>query len=198
MQNPTHLCFGLRSLRLFAVATVLIGGALQAADYSLAQHRIQWTGSMPAKTHTGLLTPLSFEASITDQGTINSLEVVLDMTSIDVTDLKGKQRDKLTGHLRSEDFFFVETYPTAHFSLERHADGQLRGSITIRGITKLIEIPVTVTREGKKSWKLNGEFSFNRQDFNVNYQNSGFLGVAKDKIIRDLVDLKIELIVVAK
>lgn len=179
---------------LLTIATLLLaGGPLFAGEYQLESHRIAWSGSMPAKTHSGLLTPQSLEVSITDDGQIDSLEVILDMSSINVTDLEGKSRTKLTNHLLSEDFFFVDKYPTASFSLEQFEQGQLHGTITIRGISKHIVVPVSVKGHPDRGWILSGTFTFNRQDFDVNYQNSGFFGVAKDKLIRDEVELDIEL-----
>lgn len=183
-----------RGLPALIALSLIPLGALQADDLPLLQHKIEWSGSMPASTHTGLLTPQSFQLAISDQGTIEKLEIVLDMKSIDVIDLKGKNRDKLIGHLLSEDFFFVEKFPTARFEMKRFADGKLFGDLTIRGITHPAEIPVTLTREADQRWKLSGSLSFDRQRFNVNYQNSGFFGLAKDKVIRDTVELKVELL----
>ncbi|MGC9453053.1 MAG: YceI family protein [Oceanipulchritudo sp.] len=182
-----------RGLTLTLTVLALAGGTLQAADYRIEKHRIEWSGSMPAKTHTGLLTPKSFKVSITDEGKVESLDVDLDMTGIDVTDLEGKNRTKLIKHLSSEDFFFVEKYPVSTFQLEQYADGLLHGTITIRGIAKHMAIPVTVKGSPEQGWVLSGRFTFNRQDFNVNYQNGGLFGVAKDKLIRDEVQLDIEL-----
>ncbi|MGC9451607.1 MAG: YceI family protein [Oceanipulchritudo sp.] len=182
-----------RGLTLTLAVLALAGGTLHAADYRLEKHRIEWSGSMPAKTHTGLLTPQSFKVSITDEGMVESLDIDLDMTSIDVTDLEGKNRDKLIKHLSSEDFFFVEKYPVSSFQLEQYADGLLHGTITIRGVAKHMAIPVKVKGNSADGWVLSGRFTFNRQDFNVNYQNGGLFGVAKDKIIRDEVELNIEL-----
>jgi len=180
-------------LNLTTLLLALGGVTLNAGDYDLESHHIAWSGSMPAATHTGLLSPQEFDVEITEDGKIQSLKVVLDMDSIDVTDLEGKKRDKLMGHLRSEDFFFVEKYPTASFDLEEHADGKLHGTITIRGISSQMTLPLEVHGHPDRGWILKGKFTFNRQDFNVNYQNSGFFGVAKDKIIRDEVELDIEL-----
>lgn len=185
---------GLWGLRLAAMA-VLLTWPLEGAEFELERHHIEWSGSMPASTHTGLLTPESFAVSIAEDGTVESLDVVLDMDSIDVTDLEGGKRDKLMEHLRSEDFFYVEAYPTARFSMDEHRDGELHGEITIRGITRPFSIPVKVNGHPDRGWILSGSFTFDRQNFNVNYQNSGFFGVAKDKIIRDEVELDIELTV---
>lgn len=171
-----------------------LGVVAEGGDYAIERHRIAWSGSMPAKTHEGLISPQSYEIAISDKGEVEKLEVVLDMRSIDVTDLEGKGRAKLTKHLMSEDFFYVERYPTAWFRLERYADGQLHGQIEIRGIRKGIVIPVEVEGSPEEGFRLTGRFSFNRQDFEVNYQNSGLFGVAKDKLIRDEVKLDIELL----
>ncbi|MGC9452601.1 MAG: YceI family protein [Oceanipulchritudo sp.] len=181
-----------RGLTLTTATLLLAGGSLFAGNYQLDSHTIQWSGSMPAKTHTGLLTPQSFDVSITDDGKVESLNAVLDMSSIDVTDLEGKNRKKLTKHLLSEDFFFVEKYPTAIFNLEQFEEGKLHGTITIRGVSKPVVIPVSVKGHPDRGWILTGAFTFNRQDFNVNYQNGGLFGVAKDKLIRDEVELDIE------
>ena len=182
-----------RGLTLTTVLLALAGGTLNASDYELEDHRIAWSGSMPAATHTGLLSPQDLDIEITEDGKIQSLKVVLDMDSIDVTDLKGGKRDKLMGHLRSEDFFFVEKHPTASFDLEQHADGKLHGTITIRGISKPMTLPVEVHGHPDRGYILTGRFTFDRQDFEVNYQNGGLFGVAKDKLIRDEVELDIEL-----
>ncbi len=183
----------LKGLCLTGSAVLLTGSALIGAEYELTKHRIQWSGSMPASTHTGLLTPQEFELEISEEGSVESLHVVLDMDSIEVTDLEGDKREKLMGHLRSEDFFHVEEYPTARFVMDEHRDGALHGTITIRGISEPFSIPVDVHGHEDRGWMLSGKFTFDRQDFNVNYQNSGFFGVAKDKVIRDDVELDIEL-----
>ncbi|MFW6353995.1 MAG: hypothetical protein ACOC3I_06370, partial [Verrucomicrobiota bacterium] len=70
MHSRPHPSFARRGFRRLALALLLLGAPLTAADYRLEEHTIRWTGSMPAKTHTGLLTPQSFAASIADDGTI--------------------------------------------------------------------------------------------------------------------------------
>jgi len=182
-----------------AVALLLAAAPLGATtEVALHAHRIQWTGKTPLKYHTGLLTPQSFEASISDAGKIEALSVVLDMNSIDVTDLQGDSRAKLTAHLSNEDFFDVPNHPTASFVMKEHRDGHMHGTITIRGVSREIAIPVTVTGDAASGWTLSGAFSFDRYDFNVNYQKGNLLELAKDKIIDEQISLEIELKVAAK
>ncbi len=168
---------------------------LSAGDLNIVDHTIRWTGETPVKYHTGLLSPKAFSASIAGDGTIESLSVVLDMNSIDVTDLEGRSRDRLTSHLKSEDFFLVSEYPEASFVMQAYKNGKMHGTITIRGIAQQIAIPVKVSGSPASGWNLSGKFAFNRQNFNVNYANSGIIGLAKDKIIDDEIQLEIELLV---
>ncbi len=178
---------------LAALAAPLV--PLSAESYVLEKHRIAWSGSMPAKTHSGLLTPKNLDISISADGTVESLYTEIDMDSIDVTDLEGKNRDKLMAHLRSEDFFFVEKHPAAEFTMDEHRDGALHGTLKIRGIAMPVSLPVEVRGHPDRGWILSGQFGLNRQDFDVNYQNSGFFGTAKDKLISDTINLDIEITV---
>jgi len=190
----------LMALAFFA-AVGLTAGSLAAKDYEMVEHEIRWTGSMPAKTHQGLLPLKSFDADITDQGIVTALTTVVDMTKINITDLKGKDRDKLTGHLKSDDFFDVEEYPTATFVLNEHKDGKLHGTITIRGVSKKIALPVKVSGHPDRGWILAGNFDYNRIDFGVDYQNSGFFGfinAAKSKLIDDMIDVNVSVKVAPK
>ena len=194
MKLPYFPTKALSIICIFAFATIA-ASSLSANKFELLEHRIEWKGSTAIKSHEGLLSPESFDVSIGENGTIESLSVVIDMDSIDVTDITGKSRDKLMGHLRSEDFFFVSEYPTASFTMVEFKEGQLHGTITIRGITQDISIPVNIETTSDNDFKLSGAFSFNRQKFDVNYQNSGILGAAKNKFISKKIKVKVELLV---
>lgn len=185
---------GKLSLALLALASATL--SLNAATYELESYTIDWSGSMPAVTHEGQLSLKSLDVVISDTGKVESLTAVVDMTQIDVTDLEGGDRDKLIGHLKSDDFFHVEEYPEATFVLQEHKDEHLYGTITIRGVSKSIALPVRVSGTPERGWMLVGSFDYNRKDFGVDYQNSGFLGLldaAKSKIIRDLIDVNVTL-----
>lgn len=179
----------------FHVLTALLVSLLPLPAAELVESTVTWEGSMPAKTHNGIIPVQSVEADITDDGTLSALEVVLDMTKLANADInKEKNRRKLEKHLKSEDFFYVEQHPEASFNLKKWADGRATGVLTIRGVEVERTIPLTLSNTAEGHWKLESEFSFNRQKFNVNYQNSGFFGTAKDKIIKDEVDVGVDLL----
>lgn len=70
-------------------------------------------------------------------------------------DTRSEQRDT---HLRSGDFFAVDAYPTIEFeggritSGDPHGDFTLTGRITIKGVTRDIELAVTTEGRGNDPW----------------------------------------------
>lgn len=89
--------------------------------------------------------------------------------------------EKRDTHLKSPDFFDVETYPEITFvssHVEKRGNGYLaRGKLTIRGITKEVEMPVVISGPIRDPWgntKLGIEASLkiNRQDFGVSWNQT--------------------------
>lgn len=101
-------------------------------------------------------------------------------------DTNNGDRDK---HLRSEDFFFVEKYPTITFvsasiTAAGGSDYTVTGDLTIRGVTKRIALPVSFLGKAKDPWgneKLGfeTEITINRKDFGLTWnaalEAGGFL-----------------------
>lgn len=81
-------------------------------------------------------------------------------------------------HLRSKDFFEVETYPEMKFkssSIVKKGDGYVvTGSLTMKDVTKEVSIPVKLVgpiedSRGTVRLGIVGSTEINRRDFNVNY-----------------------------
>ena len=122
-------------------------------------------------------------------GSLRSVNAEISVASVDTDNAK---RD---GHLRSDDFFNAEQYPTITFkstSIESEGSGSYRvdGILTIRDVSK----PITL--EGKLLGKMPGRVAFeaagqiNRQDFNVTWNKA--LQSAGGLMVSDEVDLDIE------
>ena len=76
-----------------------------------------------------------------DGDVVKSGKFVVDMTSLTVSDLEtGKGKEKLEGHLNSDDFFGVSDYPEAVLMINKgKVSGNthtLMGDITIKGDTQ--------------------------------------------------------------
>ncbi|MGF1582312.1 MAG: YceI family protein [Gemmataceae bacterium] len=87
---------------------------------------------------------------------------------------------KLTTHLQSNDFFDVKKFPEAKFEstkieTEDEDAGQYKvtGKLTLHGETKEITFPATVTtKEEEKELKLESEFTIDRTNFGMKYDES--------------------------
>lgn len=113
----------------------------------------------------------------------SSVAVTVQATSIDTNEPK---RD---GHLRSDDFFAVETFPVLSFvSTKVVATGSdqyaVEGDLTIRDVTKRIEVPVSFLGTAKDPWgnekvAFEAELTVNRKEFGLNWnaalETGGFL-----------------------
>jgi polyisoprenoid-binding protein YceI len=118
-----------------------------------------------------------------DQPTQSSVNVTIQATSIDTST---PDRD---AHLRSDDFFAVEKYPTITFESTAITalggnDYQVAGNLTIRGVTKAITIAVTLLGTAVDPWgnqklAFEGEVTINRKDYGLNWnaalEAGGFL-----------------------
>lgn len=122
-----------------------------------------------------------------------SASATIDAASIDT---KNDGRDK---HLRSDDFFGVETYPEITFmgtSLEKKGSGAvLTGKLTMKGVTRTVSIPVEISGPvnspfGGEVIAIRGEFQLNRQDYGITWSKSMDNG---GLVVADKVDIIIEL-----
>ncbi|WKN41570.1 YceI family protein [Tunicatimonas pelagia] len=89
-----------------------------ATDYSVNtdQSQVDWVGFKPTGRHNGTIGIEDGAISVLN-GDVVGGSFTLNMNDINVEDLEGEYKDKLTNHLKSGDFFSVEEYPTATFEI---------------------------------------------------------------------------------
>lgn len=176
----------------------------EGVTYSVvpASSTVLWTGSkvVGSDAHTGTI-DVTDGTLIVAGDEITGGQFTIDMASLQSTDLdENSGKAKLEGHLKSDDFFKTEQYPTATFEVvsaepvsgQAGVTHELVGNLTMLDVTKSITIPANVQVEGDKIMATTPEFQINRTDWGVKY-GSGITGVAQDNMISDDVQLKIEL-----
>jgi polyisoprenoid-binding protein YceI len=177
---------------------VFIGSLISAQTKKVTASDVHWWGykviKSEASSHTGDLKMRS--GSVVMKGNhIVGGTFLLDMTSINDEDLTGENKAKLNGHLKTGDFFEVEKYPTASYtitSVTKNNDKMypylVKGKLTAKGVTKPVNFPAAISiNKGLLSLKSN-KFTFNRQDFGIAYQST-----MKDVLVKDDVDMQISL-----
>ena len=165
------------------------------ATYNIVKDEssLVWTGrEVSTSSHYGSINFTSGQFEIAD-GLISQGEFLVDMTSINVQDLTGGSKERLEGHLRSDDFFSVESFPTAHLyisSSEVISNGKwmVNGFLTIKDISHPVLFEMANTEDG---W--NANLVFDRSKYNVKFRSGTFFENLGDKLIYDDIELKINL-----
>ena len=128
------------------------------------------------------------------EGQIVAGSFVVDMTTISNADIDNEGRNqRLVGHLKSDDFFGVETYPEATFVVTQgtkfsKGKATLTGNITIKGKTETLTFEVL--RSGNE---YTAELDIDRSKFDVRYGSDSFFDNLGDNAINDLFTLNIRL-----
>jgi len=169
--------------------------------YSVVVDRteLSWIGKeISTKIHTGTLNLSDGTIQIIDENTING-NITIDMSSINVTDLQGRAKEMLEGHLRSADFFEVENYPNATLNFKSKSYNKLKnlidfeGQLTIKDISNPIFFSATLI-ESSPYLKAKSILSFDRSKYNVRFRSGSFFENLGDKLILDDIDINIVLV----
>lgn len=90
----------------------------EASDYALntTESKLMWYGFKPNGRHNGTIGIQDGSVAVMN-GEVVGGSFTMDMNNINVEDLEGEYKDKLTNHLKSGDFFSVEEHPTAVFEI---------------------------------------------------------------------------------
>ena len=155
---------------------------------------LKWTGKqITTKTHFG---SLKFKSGniIFENGIISSGKFLVDMTSLLVEDLQGNYKQKLEGHLKSDDFFSVEKFNESSLTIlssSKNDSGlDVNGSLTIKGIALPIKFKLEDLEMDQEEVRWKGVLTFDRSKYNVRFRSGSFFQNLGDKLILD--EIRIE------
>ncbi|MGB1242586.1 MAG: YceI family protein [Chitinophagales bacterium] len=160
---------------------------------------VTWKGYKVTGSHEGTIAVKNGSLEFTE-GALTGGSFEMDMTSIVCTDLEGGTADKLVGHLASDDFFGVKTYPTSTFvitsvvSRGQAGDYKVIGDLTIKESTHSIKLQVQLTEGEEGEMTATTAATIDRSDYNVKYGSGSFFDGLGDKTIYDEFDLGIKLV----
>lgn len=158
--------------------------------------KVYWTAKKVTGEHTGYLTLQNGNVTMKD-GAIADALVTMDMNSIECTDLEGEWKDKLIGHLKSDDFFSVEKNPTASFDVKSvkttGSQSVITGDLTIKGITHEVSFPVDV-KQVNNTLTANGTTKLDRTLWDIRYRSGKFFSDLGDNLIYDEFEIRFELV----
>jgi len=153
---------------------------------------IDWIGRKVTGQHTGKIKITDGEV-VMNGNAIQGGSFVMDMNSIT------SDSERLTGHLKTDDFFSVEKNPTSKFVIKKVVSaGQDRinvtGDLTIKGNTESITFPASVKKQGNTLVAVAKNVLVNRAKFDIRYGSKSFFNDIGNKAIDDDFELSINLI----
>ncbi|MDD2582464.1 MAG: YceI family protein [Desulfuromonadaceae bacterium] len=162
---------------------------------------LEWIGRNLSKRHYGRIAIQAGELVIAG-GKPATGSIVLDMTAISNLDLQDQGwNDMLIRHLSSEDFFAVERFPRASFTLTgweaqagsgpEAAQGVATGELTIKEVTRSISFPAMVAPQQGGSIQAHAVFDINRTHWNVCYGSCRIFEHLGMHLVHDLISLEL-------
>lgn len=180
------------------VITVTAGNVVskkKSFEVDTKDSKVYWTGKKVTGEHTGYLSLGSGEVFV-DAGKVVGAHIIIDLNSMECTDLEGEWKDKLIGHLKSDDFFSVDKFPNSSFkitSIGGDGDQVVKGDLTIKGITHEISFPAKVTLKGDLV-EASGTASIDRTKWDIKYGSGKFFSDLGDRMIRDEFEIRFDLV----
>lgn len=157
---------------------------------------VTWLAKKVTGQHNGKIALENGSLTVADDK-ITGGKFLIDMNTIEVLDLQGEWKDKLTGHLRSDDFFSVEKNPKTSFEItkvDNKADAtNITGKLTIKGITKEITFPASVSKKGNVVVAI-ATIRVDRTKFDIKYGSKSFIEGIGDKAIDDEFEMQVNLV----
>src|SRR5690554_569487 len=154
---------------------------------------LNWKGYKVAGHHEGTINLKEGELAF-ENGKLKEGKFVVDMTSISSTDLSGRGKERLDGHLKSEDFFEVEKHPESSLVFTKIVERQkgkylVVADLTIKGIKKSITFDLTVAENSAST-----SFEIDRTKYDIKYRSGSIFPDLADKAIKDNFDISVELV----
>ena len=186
----------MKNLKSIALALVVVlttvSVTAQTKKVDVSKSTINWVGKKVTGQHSGTVNlkdgTLVFKDSKLKGGTFS-----VDMPSLTATDLSGEYQGKLNGHLKADDFFDTEKFPTATLVFKKIvAKGankyRVTGDLTIKGITNPITFDLVTTANSATT-----KLIVNRTKYGIRYGSKSFFDSIGDKAIDDEFELSVAL-----
>lgn len=172
---------------IFAIAMIFatVGLFAQKLTVDTKKSTLKWHGEKVTGEHFGMI-DLKDGMLVWKNNKITGGEMIIDMTSITNTDIEDAEYNaKLVGHLKSDDFFGVEKYPTAKLDIKSSSafkdnKATVKGELTIKETT----LPIEFTAQKEGNWFM-AELVIDRSKYDVRYGSGSFFDNLGDKTIYD-------------
>jgi polyisoprenoid-binding protein YceI/rhodanese-related sulfurtransferase len=166
--------------------------------------RLEWTGRNLNNRHYGIISVAEGVVQI-EKGVIAGGTVTLDMNSIVNLDLQDEDYKRmLIRHLKSDDFFHVDRYPTAIFRLDNSQQipdatpgspcQTINGSLELAGRSNRLSFPAEIAAQENGLVKVQAAFDIDRTRWGILYGSGRFFEKLGMHLVSDTISLELFLL----
>ena len=182
----------LKSIALAFVALATLSVTAQTKKIDASKSTIEWVGKKVTGQHNGTVN-FKDGAVVLKGNKLVGGSFTVDMTSLTATDLSGDYQGKLNGHLKADDFFGTDKFPTATLVIKKIGAKSANvytatADLTIKGITQPVTFDMTVNGNTATT-----AFNVDRTKYGIKYNSKSFFESIGDKAIYDEFELKVTL-----
>ena len=185
----------MKNLKTITLALLVAFGttvSAQTKKVDVSKSSVNWLAKKVTGQHSGTVN-LKDGSLIFKGKKLTGGSFVVDMTSVTATDLTGEYLGKLNGHLKSEDFFSTEKFPTATLVFKKitakaNSVYNVTANLTIKGITKPITFDFATTANTATATLI-----VDRTKYDIKYGSKSFFESLGDKAIDNEFELKVAL-----
>ncbi len=172
-------------------------------DVDVQASSIGWTGRNANTTHQGSVRLQAGEVVVHENNITGSFEIDLEsIVNFNIED--GALRKILIDHLKSDDFFFVERFPVARFSLVRArpvenaapgcANFGVEGTLSLKGFDGGITFPAVVESIADGGFAAEAHFDLDRTRWGVIYGSGRFYEHLGMHLVYDLITIQVRIV----
>ena len=159
---------------------------------------VKWKGQkVVGSAHVGDIQIKDANIEIDEKGNMIG-NVIIDMKTINCTDLEGDWKYNLEGHLKSDDFFGVDKYNYSEIKFKSIKQNESKinfdADLTIKGITHPIIFDADFI-DAKDKIIANSNITFDRAKYNVKYGSGSFFDNLGDNMISDYIDMEVVIVI---
>ncbi len=165
----------------------------QTKKLDVSKSKIAWVGKKVTGQHEGIIKFKDGSLLFKDNKVVGG-NFTADMKSVTNTDQTGKSKANLEGHLKSDEFFGVESYPTSNLVFKTIGDKgnntyTVTADLTIKGVTNPVKFDLIVNGN-----KATAAIKIDRTKYDIKYGSGSYFDDLGDKTIYDEFELNADLI----
>ena len=165
---------------------------------------IEWIGRNLNSTHRGNLRVSRGNLSLRTDGTFEGGNIMLDMNSLENTDIADPSlRQVLIAHLKSDDFFDVERFPAAELQVRSSSllpkatpgspNQHVTASLTVKNLTLPVEFPAIISLGADGTLTALAQLEIDRTRWGVLYGSGRFFRMLGKHLVNDAITLLVKI-----